>query len=57
MTSMGHIQHSKLTGLRPVNQRKVAKTIRRAMGMGIHPSVHRHPELIQLEWQAKRSRA
>ena len=53
---MGHIQHSRQTGLRPANQRKVAKTIRRVMGMGIHPSVHRHPELIQLEWQSRRSR-
>lgn len=53
---MGHVQHSNNTTLRPVNQRKVAKTIRRAMGMGIHPSIHRHPELLQLEYQAKRSR-
>ena len=53
---MGHIQHSNVTGLSLPNQRKVAKTVRRAMGMGIHPSVHRHPELIQLEWQARRSR-
>ncbi|KAL2111053.1 hypothetical protein VUR80DRAFT_361 [Thermomyces stellatus] len=57
MTAMGHIQHSNQTGLRPPNQRKIAKTIRRVMGMGIHPSVHRHPELLQLEWQARRSRA
>lgn len=54
-TSMGHIQHSKMTGLRPVNQRKVAKAVRRVMGMGIHPSVHRHPELLQMEWRSKRS--
>ncbi|CAI4215247.1 unnamed protein product [Parascedosporium putredinis] len=55
-TSMGQIQHSEQTGLRPANQRKVAKAIRRAMGMGLHPSVHRHPELLQMEWQSKRSR-
>ncbi len=47
MTSMGRIQSSEQTGLRPVNQRKMAKTIRRAIGMGLHPSVHRHPELIR----------
>lgn len=38
--------HNKFTGLRPVNQRKMAKAIRRAIGMGIHPSTHRHPEII-----------
>lgn len=53
---MGHVQHSNNSTLRPVNQRKVAKTIRRAMGMGIHPSIHRHPELLQMEFQARRSR-
>ncbi len=44
---MGRIQHSKETGLRPVNQRKMAKAIRRAIGMGLHPSVHKHPEIIR----------
>lgn len=34
------------TGLSPVNQRKMAKAIRRAIGLGLHPSVHRHPELL-----------
>lgn len=46
MTDMGRIKHSKDTGLRAVNQRKMAKAIRRAIGMGIHPSTHKHPELI-----------
>lgn len=46
MTAMGRIQHSRLTGLRPVNQRKVAKAIRRAIGMGIHPSTHKHPNIL-----------
>ncbi|KAF3760875.1 putative 37S ribosomal protein S18, partial [Cryphonectria parasitica EP155] len=46
MTEMGRIKHSKETGLRPVNQRKMAKAIRRAIGMGIHPSTHRHPEIL-----------
>ncbi|PKS07672.1 hypothetical protein jhhlp_006279 [Lomentospora prolificans] len=55
-TSMGQIQHSNQTGLRPANQRKIAKAIRRVMGMGLHPSVHRHPEMLQMEWQSKRSR-
>ncbi|CZR60763.1 uncharacterized protein PAC_10659 [Phialocephala subalpina] len=44
MTPMGRIKHSKETGLRPVNQRKIAKAIRRSIGMGMMPSVHRHPE-------------
>jgi small subunit ribosomal protein S18 len=44
---MGRIKHSLETGLRPVNQRKMAKTIRRAIGMGLHPSVHRHPEIMR----------
>jgi small subunit ribosomal protein S18 len=48
MTSMGRIKHSSETGLRPVNQRKMAKAIRRAVGMGLHPSVHKHPEILRL---------
>jgi small subunit ribosomal protein S18 len=48
MTTMGRIKHSDDTGLRPVNQRKMAKAIRRAVGMGLHPSVHRHPEILRL---------
>ncbi|ROV94504.1 hypothetical protein VMCG_08138 [Cytospora schulzeri] len=52
MTSMGRIKHSKETGLRPVNQRKMAKAIRRAIGMGIHPSVHRHPMILFREAQS-----
>ena len=46
MTPMGRIKHSKETGLRPVNQRRIAKAIRRMVGMGMTPSVHRHPELL-----------
>lgn len=46
MTPQGRIMHNKMTGLRPVNQRKMAKAIRRAIGMGIHPSTYRHPEII-----------
>jgi len=49
MTSFGQIRHSNTTGLRPVNQRKVAKAVRRAIGLGLHPSVHRHPEILALQ--------
>ncbi|KAI0842558.1 ribosomal protein S18 [Hypoxylon sp. FL0890] len=51
MTPHGRIKRSVDTGLRPVNQRKMAKAIRRAIGLGIHPSVHRHPELLIREHQ------
>lgn len=47
MTPMGRIKHSNETGLRPVNQRRIAKAIRRSIGMGMMPSVHRHPEILQ----------
>ncbi len=46
MTPMGRIKHSNETGLRPVNQRRIAKAIRRSIGMGMMPSVHRHPEIL-----------
>ncbi|KAF1356641.1 ribosomal protein S18 [Delphinella strobiligena] len=49
MTEMGRIKHNKDTGLRPVNQRKMAKAVRRAIGLGLMPSVHRHPEILDLE--------
>ncbi len=48
---MGRIKHSNDTGLRPVNQRRMAKAIRRAVGLGLHPSVHKHPEMLRLELQ------
>lgn len=51
VTPMGRIKHSLNTGLRPKNQRKMAKAIRRAIGMGLHPSVHRHPEILRLSRQ------
>lgn len=47
MTSAGRIRPATETGLRAVNQRRMAKAIRRAVGMGLHPSVHRHPELLK----------
>jgi small subunit ribosomal protein S18 len=46
VTTMGRIMHSRDTGLRPVNQRKIAKAIRRAVGIGFLPSTHKHPEVI-----------
>lgn len=52
MTDGGSILRPKKTGLRPVNQRKMAKAVRRAIGLGLHPSVHKHPELLMRskEW-------
>ncbi|MCJ1255670.1 hypothetical protein MMC24_003487 [Lignoscripta atroalba] len=47
MTSMGRIRHSRDTGLRKVNQRRIAKAIKRAVGMGFMPSVHKHPEMLR----------
>jgi len=50
MTPGGQIQHSNLTQLRPPNQRKIARAIRRAIGLGLMPSVHRHPEILKREF-------
>lgn len=47
MTPGGRIKHSRDTGLRPVNQRKIAKAIRRAIGMGLMPKCHVHPEMLR----------
>lgn len=49
MTPMGRIKTRKETGLRPVNQRRIAKAIRRSIGIGIMPSVYRHPEILYKE--------
>lgn len=49
MTPMGRIKHSNETGLRPVNQRRIARAIRRSIGIGMMPSVHRHPEILYRE--------
>ncbi|PIG69290.1 actin cortical patch component [Aspergillus arachidicola] len=38
ITPMGRIKHRNTTGLRPVNQRKIAKAIRRAIGLGLMPN-------------------
>ncbi|RJE25938.1 hypothetical protein PHISCL_01707 [Aspergillus sclerotialis] len=53
VTTMGRIKHRSQTGLRPVNQRKLAKAIRRAIGLGLMPSVHKHPEILALESKSK----
>ncbi|KAH8704730.1 putative 37S ribosomal protein S18 [Talaromyces proteolyticus] len=53
VTPMGRIKARKFTGLRPVNQRKIAKAIRRAIAVGLMPSVHRHPEILALEAKSK----
>ncbi|PIA96395.1 hypothetical protein CB0940_10862 [Cercospora beticola] len=50
VSEMGRIKHSNETNLRPVNQRRMAKAIRRAIGVGIlMPSTHRHPEILRIE--------
>ncbi|KAI4241254.1 MAG: hypothetical protein L6R40_004670 [Gallowayella cf. fulva] len=49
VTSMGRIRHRRDTGLRGVNQRRMAKAVRRAVGMGLMPSVHKHPEMLEKE--------
>ncbi|KAK3672156.1 hypothetical protein LTR78_007909 [Recurvomyces mirabilis] len=55
VTEMGRIKHRNDTGLRPVNQRRMAKAVRRAIGSGVlMPSVYKHPELIKAE-MAQRS--
>ena len=48
MSPLGRIKHRRETGLRAVNQRKIAKAIRRAVGMGLMPSVHPHPEVLEV---------
>ncbi|KZF20082.1 ribosomal protein S18 [Xylona heveae TC161] len=56
MTEMGRIRNSYDTGLRPVNQRRIAKAIRRSIGMGLMPSVHKHPEILEQTWKEGRMR-
>jgi len=46
VTEMGRIKHSSETGLRPVNQRRMAKAIRRAIALGFMAPTHRHPEYL-----------
>lgn len=56
MTPMGRIKHRRETGLRAVNQRKIAKAIRRAVGMGLLPSVHEHPEVLEVKARERATR-
>ncbi|KAL8676130.1 MAG: hypothetical protein Q9186_007322 [Xanthomendoza sp. 1 TL-2023] len=49
VTGMGRIKHRRETGLSGVNQRRVARAVRRAVGMGLMPSVHKHPEVLEKE--------
>jgi len=56
MSEMGRIKPASETGLRPANQRKVAKAIRRAIGLGLMPSVHRHPEILLTEARLRSQR-
>lgn len=46
VSETGRIKGARETGLRAVNQRKLAKAVRRTIGMGLMPSVHKHPELL-----------
>ncbi|KXJ90916.1 ribosomal protein S18 [Microdochium bolleyi] len=54
ITPHGRIRPALMTGLRPVNQRKLAKAVRRAVGLGLHPSVHKHPEMLLRDLQRTR---
>ncbi|KAK4539684.1 hypothetical protein LTR36_010447 [Oleoguttula mirabilis] len=56
VTEMGRIRGSVDTALRPVNQRRMAKAVRRAIGIGLMPSVYRHPELLREEMEARNRR-
>ncbi|RMZ81713.1 hypothetical protein DV737_g2416, partial [Chaetothyriales sp. CBS 132003] len=47
VSEMGRIRPGRETGLRPVNQRKIAKAVRRAIALGLMPSVHKHPEILK----------
>ncbi|KAF2753822.1 putative 37S ribosomal protein S18 [Pseudovirgaria hyperparasitica] len=49
MLESGGIMHNNATHLRPVNQRKLAKALRRAQGLGLMPSIHRHPLILMPE--------
>ncbi|KAJ5815325.1 Ribosomal protein S18 [Penicillium riverlandense] len=55
ISPLGRIKHRSETGLRPVNQRKIAKAIRRARGLGLMPSVHKHPEILASDSRSRES--
>lgn len=49
VTDMGRIRPRAENGLSARNQRKVARAVRRSVGMGLMPSVSRHPEVLERE--------
>lgn len=55
VTEMGRIRHSRDTGFRAVNQRKMARAVRRAHGLGLLPTSHRHPELQRQREEERRN--
>lgn len=57
VTDMGRIKGRNETGLRPINQRRMAKAIRRAVGLGLMPSVHKHPEILRIQMESRNSAA
>ena len=46
-SQVGKIRHREINKLRGVNQRRIAKAIRRAVGMGLMPGTHAHPEVLE----------
>lgn len=56
VSPLGRIKHRRETGLRAVNQRRIARAVRRAVGMGLMPSVHKHPEMLEVEARARNER-
>ena len=46
-TPMMRIKSRFQTGLGNVTQRKLAKAVRRSIGMGLMPAVHVHPEVVE----------
>lgn len=50
VTDMGKIKSGRETGLKPVNQRRMAKAIRRAQGVGLlMPGTYKNPNILRLE--------
>lgn len=56
VTDTGRIRPRSETGLRPVNQRRMAKAVRRAIALGLIPSVYKHPEFLKDKAQSLRGR-
>ena len=47
VTPLGRLKHQRETGLRPVNQRKISKAVRRATSLALLPRTHAHPEMLR----------